>query len=59
MEPDEQRKYWNNLAFYNYIQPFTKMNLTHTSLYGVEEELSNVRSRFATHTVWQAQPYVF
>lgn len=40
MEPDEQRKYWNHLAFYNYIQHFTKMSLTHTSMYGVEEALS-------------------
>lgn len=40
MEPDEQRKYWNRLAFYNYIQHFTKMSLTHTSLYGVKEALS-------------------
>lgn len=40
MEPDEQKKYWNHLAFYNYIQHFTKMNLTHTSMYGVEEALS-------------------
>ncbi len=40
MEPDEQKKYWNHLAFYNYIQHFTKMSLTHTSMYGVEEALS-------------------
>lgn len=40
MEPDEQRKYWNHLAFYNYILHFTKMSLTHTSMYGVEEALS-------------------
>lgn len=40
MEPDEQRKYWNHLAFYNYIQHFTKMSLTHTSMHGVEEALS-------------------
>lgn len=40
MEPDEQREYWNHLAFYNYIQHFTKMSLTHTSMYGVEEALS-------------------
>lgn len=40
MEPDEQKKYWNQLAFYNYIQHFTKMSLTHTSMYGVEEALS-------------------
>ena len=39
MEPDEQRKYWNHLAFYNYIQHFTKMSLTHTSMYGVKDEL--------------------
>lgn len=40
MEQDEQKKYWNHLAFYNYIQHFTKMSLTHTSMYGVEEALS-------------------
>ena len=40
MESDEQKKYWNHLAFYNYIQHFTKMSLTHTSMYGVEEALS-------------------
>lgn len=40
MESDEQRKYWNHLAFYNYIQHFTKMSLTHTSMHGVEEALS-------------------
>ena len=40
MEPDEQQKYWNQLAFYNYIQHFTKMSLTHTSMYGVAEALS-------------------
>lgn len=40
MEPDEQKTYWNHLAFYNYIQHFTKMSLTHTSMYGVEEALS-------------------
>lgn len=40
MEPDEQRKCWNHLAFYNYIQHFTKMSLTHTSMYGVKEALS-------------------
>lgn len=40
MEPEEQRKCWNNFAFYNYIQHFTKMSLTHTSMYGVEEALS-------------------
>lgn len=39
MEPDEQRKYWNHLAFYNYIQHFTKMSLTHTSMYGVKDAL--------------------
>lgn len=43
MEPDEQKKYWNHLAFYNYIQHFTKMSLTHTSMYGVEEALSKKR----------------
>ncbi len=40
MEPEEQKRCWNQLAFYNYIQHFTKMSLTHTSMYGVEEALS-------------------
>lgn len=40
MEPEEQKRYWNNLAFYNYIQHFTKMSLTHTSMYGVKEALA-------------------
>lgn len=40
MEPEEQKRYWNRLAFYNYIQHFTKMSLTHTSMYGVKEALA-------------------
>ena len=36
MEQNKQKKYWNHLAFYNYIQHFTKMSLTHASMYGVE-----------------------
>ena len=40
MEPEEQKRCWNNLAFYNYIQHFTKMSLTHTSMYGVKEALA-------------------
>lgn len=39
MEPEEQKRCWNHLAFYNYIQHFTKMSLTHTSMYGVKEAL--------------------
>lgn len=40
MEPEEQKRCWNHLAFYNYIQHFTKMSLTHTSMYGVKEALA-------------------
>lgn len=37
MEPEEQKRYWNRLAFYNYIQHFTKMSLTHTSMYALKK----------------------
>lgn len=37
MEPEEQKRYWNRLAFYNYIQHFTKMSLTHTSIMALKK----------------------
>lgn len=40
IEPEDQKKEWDKLAFYNYIQHYTKMSLTHTNSYGVKDELS-------------------
>lgn len=39
METEEQKRFWNRMAFYNYIQHYTKKSLTHTSSYGVATEL--------------------